>query len=452
MQYRQWTLIIALLLVIALVTTPSAALKVEGAKIMLDVNPGTTYSFPMAVSIKPDASASEYTIEILGFGQSLDAGSYQGLQAGEDTGSSSSRPFISFPSTTVRLQPGERREFNATIRVPSDVGDGGRYAVILIHPAASGAGQTSFATAVLVPVMLTIEGSKLIETGQITSINVGEVIAGKPIVVATTLKNTGNHHYYGAVNQLSVKDSSGLEVASAKGDPFVRAVIPANSVRFETPLTAGLPVGTYTVVSRMTLEDGTLLDEKSTMFTVNEEYIPPFEETSVKVVPDSDTVLMTAGGEITITFPAGAVLSDAQVTVSPFSQELPVPPAGATPGTTAFSIEGLTGLLAKPATLVVKYNPADLQAAGEDAGKLALARYDRTYSRWTILPTSVDTNTMTLTVTTDRFSTWAVMAIGSSGEVGVPTSKSPFSLAPDPLLICGFVALILLVKGMRKRA
>ncbi len=89
------------------------------------------------------------------------------------------------------------------------------------------------------------------------------------------------------------------------------------------------------------------------------------------------------------------------------------------------------------------------QADG-DANKLSLARYDRTDSRWTLVPTSVDTNTMTLTATTDRFSTWAVMAV-QDGGVAAPESKSPFSLGLDPLIISGFVALLLLVKGMRKR-
>jgi hypothetical protein len=341
-------------------------------------------------------------------------------------------------------------EFNAVMKVPAGEGDGGRYAVILIHPATTVGAQASFATAVLVPVMLTIEGSTLIETGQITGVTVGEVIAGKPIVVSTTLQNTGNHHYYGVINQLSVKDSSGKEVAAAKSDPFTRAVIPTNSVRFDTPLTAGLPVGTYTVVSRMTLEDGTLLDEKSTTFTVNEEYIPPFEETTIKVVPESETILATPGKEIMITFPAGAVLSDAEVTVSPFSQVLPALPAGAMAGTTAFTVEGLSGLLTKPATLVVKYKPIDVQTADGNTGRLVLARYDRTESGWTLLPTTVDTNAMTLSATTDRFSTWTVMAVQDGGVAPTKPAK-PFLSGPDPLLVCGFVGLVLLGKGLRKR-
>ncbi len=439
MNHRTWSFLLVLLFIAALACAPAAAVKVEGAKIMLDVKPGTTYLFPMAVSIKSDDPASEYAIDILGFGQSLDAGSYQGLEVGQDTGAYSARSFISFPSSTIRLQPGERKEFNATIRIPKDVGAGGRYAVVLIHPAAAGTGQASFATAVLVPVMLTVEGTKLVETGAITGVSVGEVIAGKPIVVATTLQNTGNHHYYGAINQVSVRDSSGREIGSAQSDPFARAVIPGQSIRFETPLTAGLPVGTYTVVSRMTLENGTLLDEKSTTFSVQEEYIPPFEETTTTVVPDRETVLKTPGGEITITFPAGAVLADAEVTVSPYADALPAPPSEATAGTTAFTVAGLSGILAKPAIMVVKYNPADLQAAGGDAGKLSLARWDRADGKWLVLPTTVNAGASTLTASSDRFGTIAVMAGAKQGTGG--GRSGGFLPGPHPAVMFGALAI-----------
>ncbi len=303
-QQSSWLLIVTFLLGIALTIAPNAALKVEGAKIMMDVKPGTTYTFPMAVSIKSDEAVAEYAIDILSFGQSPDTGSYQGLQRCDDTSPYSACSYISVSPPIVKLQPGERKEFTATIRVPLNVGDGGRYAVILIHPAAAGAGQASFATAVLVPVMLTVEGSNVVETGEITGIMVGDAVAGKPIVVSTTFENTGNHHYYGTVNHVSVRDATGREVGFSKSEPFSRAIIPTSTVRFDTPLTAGLPPGTYMVVSRMTLEDGTLLDEESTTFSVKEEYIPLFEKTTVTVVPDRETMLMTPSGEITITFPA----------------------------------------------------------------------------------------------------------------------------------------------------
>jgi hypothetical protein len=364
----------------------------------------------------------------MGFGQSLDAGSSEGLSADKDLGPYSARSIVSLPSPTVRLLPGERKEFNATIRVPANVEDGGRYAVILIHPVVTGTGQAAFATAVLVPVMLTVEGSKRIETGEITSVSVGEVVAQKPITVSTVLKNTGNHHYYGAVNRLTVNDAAGRQAATAVSEPFSRAVIPGQSVRVETGITTGLPVGTYTVKSTMTLQDGTVLDEESASFTVQEEYVPPFQAANVTVFAESAVVLATPDGEIMIRFPQGAFLSGGTVSVTPYRGDLPPLPEGVRVASTIFSVDGVMGLLAKDATVTVRYSDADLKAAGNNAQKLALARYDRSESQWTVLPTTVDAGARTLTATTNRFSTWAVVvtgggtavAAGQAGPSGIP--------------------------------
>lgn len=451
-RYRTILPILFLILLLVIISVPVTALKVEGAKIMLDVKPGTTYIFPMAVSIKPDDSASEYAIDILGFGQSLDAGLYQGLPADKDTGLYSARSYISFPSATVYINPGERKEFNATVKLPSNIGEGGRYAVVLIHPAAAGSGQAAIATAVLVPVMLTVQGSKLVETGTITSIDVGEIVEAKPITVTTTLRNTGNHHYYGVVNQVTITDAGGKTVASAKTDPFSRAVIPGQSVRFDAPVSTPLAVGTYTVKSEMMLESGTVLDSSSTSVTVKEAYIPPFTESAMKITPDNPATIKVPEGTITLSFPQGSVLSDTTVTVKPFTGTLPALPSGATAGTTAFAIDGLSGLLAKDATVTVKYASGDLAAAGGKTGKLALARYDRSDSGWTVLPTTVDSNAMTLTAATNRFSTWVVIATDSPPSAGKPAgSTSQSAPGPEPLLIFGLLAVVVLVKCGWKR-
>ncbi len=439
MKYSHRVFLIVLLLAAAFTLSPVAALKVEGAKIMLDVTPGTTYLFPMAVSIKPDDAASNYTIDILGFGQALDGGRYEGLSPDMDSLSILGHVFISsLPSPTVPLQPGERKEFNATIRVPGNVGAGGRYAVILIHPAGSrnrtGVSRHRRAGA----------GDAHDRGNQFDGDRGDHRGCGWRGHCRETHHRLNDPEEYRQSSLLWghqpadwCEDSSGREAGSAKTDPFVRAVIPGQSVRFNTPLTAGLPAGTYTVVSRMTLEDGTLLDEESTTLTVTEEYIPPFEAATVKVVPDRETVLKTPGGEIGITFPAGAVLSDAEMTISPYSGSLPEPPSGSKAGTTAISVDGLTGILAKPATIVVKYNPADLQAAGGDAATLSLARWDRADVKWILLPTTVDAAAMTLTAATDRFGIMAIMG-GGEQETGEGGGLLP---GPHPAVLFGALAI-----------
>jgi hypothetical protein len=92
-----------------------------------------------------------------------------------------------------------------------------------------------------------------------------------------------------------------------------------------------------------------------------------------------------------------------------------------------------------------------LDAAGGNGKNLVLGRFDRLEGGWTLLPTTVDTNAMTLIATTNRFSIWVVMA--SDKAPAAPqdaTGSTKQSPAPTPLLVCGLVALFLLVKCKRK--
>jgi hypothetical protein len=452
--------IIVLVLVAACVIQPAASLKVEGAKIMLNVEPGTTYSFPMAISIKPTDVASDYAVDVLGFGQSV-TGAYTPLAAADDTSPYSARSFVTVDYPVIHLAPGQRQAFNATISVPQNVGDGGRYALIYIHPAATGSGQASIATAVLVPVMLTIQNSPLTETGTIMGVRVSEIEAGKPITVSSTLENTGNIHYYGVINQVTVTDASQNIVGMAKSAPSTLAMIPGQSVRFDTSISSPLNVGTYKVRSDMLLGSGTVLDSNSTSVTVNEAYIPPFSTSKITVTTGSPATLTVPEGTISISFPQGSVLADTTVTVSPYIGTLPALPAGTQAGSTVFSVDGLNGLLASDATVTVKYSQADLNAANNDASKLVLGRYDS--NAWTLLSTTVDKNAMTLTTSTNRFSTWAVIVAQVSSPTGAgPTASAGSSgtgktgfmglgLGLDPLLIIGALGFVIIVSGIKRK-
>jgi hypothetical protein len=434
-----------LVLAIAFALQPVSALTVEGAKIMEDVMPGTTYQFPMAVSIRPDEPAADYAVEVVGFGQSA-AGAYTLLSAPEDTGPFSARPLVTVGFPLVHLAPGQRKAFNATIRVPRNAGAGGRYAIIHVHPSGGAGGQASFAAAVMVPVMLTVKGTTLTHTGSITNLVVGEVVPGKPIEIDTTLKNTGNHHYYGARVNVTVTDSSGKAIASGS-TPTVFALIPGNEITFKTPIAAAITHGTYTVKAEARrAEGGFLLDSKTTPLTIRAGYVPPFQETSITLAPGGPATLATPGGEVTILFPQGSVISVAQMTVKPPPGALPPPPAGATPGSTSLSIEGITGLLSKDATVTVRYIDDDLKAAGGTPSRLAIARWDADRGQWTLLPTAVDTGQRTLTATTNRLGTFQVM--GSEQPPAPPQGRIPW---PDALVTIAMVSAAILLRSARSR-
>jgi hypothetical protein len=242
------------------------ALHVDGVMILMDVQPGKTYLSPMGVSIDGKDPATDIAVDVMGFGQSGD-GTYLGISPASDASPYSARSFVSVEAPAVHLDPGGSRSFNATIRVPEGVGSGGRYATIYIHPQASPAGGagSGVVTAVLVPVMLTVAGTTLDETGTITDIRAGEPVEGQPVVILTTLKNTGNHHYYGAFVEVTVTDPTGKLVSAGSTKPSVWALIPGNGMTFRIPVTAVLTPGSYTVKAEARRAEGTVLLDTRTV-------------------------------------------------------------------------------------------------------------------------------------------------------------------------------------------
>jgi hypothetical protein len=263
-QSRLCIIALALLVASAVLAAPALALRVEGARIALDVEPGMTYTSRIGISIEPEESEGTFAIEVRGFGQSTADGSYTALEASDDTSLYSARPFITIDNPTVHLKPGERADLTATITVPPETSPGGRYAIILVHPAASGAGApAAFATAVAIPVFLTVKGGTVTETGEIISLTPDAVDPAKPFEVVVTCRNSGNHHYYGVVSSVTITDAKGREVASATTDPFIRAIVPGESMNFTMAVKAGLAQGTYQMTASMKTRDGKVLAEKT---------------------------------------------------------------------------------------------------------------------------------------------------------------------------------------------
>lgn len=236
---------LALLIAGAFLASPALALKVEGARIALDVEPGKTYTSPIGISLNPEESEGTFSIDVMGFGQSTD-GSHTALAAASDTSPYSARTFITIDKPTVSLKPGERADVTATIAVPAGTSAGGRYAIILVHPAESSSGApAAFATAVAIPVFLTVKDGTITESGEITALEPAVTEAGKPFDIVITFKNTGNYHYYGVVSSVTITDTQGNVVKTAKTDPFIRAIVPGQSVSFTNSIEGGLPEATY---------------------------------------------------------------------------------------------------------------------------------------------------------------------------------------------------------------
>ncbi len=264
---------VVLVLWLALAAVPVlAGLRVSGAILVTDVSPGETITHQMAVGIRVSDPAMDILVDV----KDVDV---------KDIGEYSAKNFIAIDKTSFHLEPGGSQDVVVTIHVPQDVGAGGRYAIVYVHSLPSGEGQVGTTVAVNVPIYLTIKGSELIHTGKITELTIGKAVSGQPVVIFTTLENTGNHHFK-IKGEVTVSDASGETLDTIYTSLTSSSIVPTLSAQLKaTYIPQGeLPLGVYSVKSRVMLEDGTLLDEASGSFEVKEPYVPPSPPASVTLM------------------------------------------------------------------------------------------------------------------------------------------------------------------------
>lgn len=420
------------------------ALGVSGSKFMATMPPGSVATHTITLSIEGGAEPLDVQAEVMGFSNTPE-GSYLPLSAEKDTGPYSARTYITLDKTQVRLNPGTPETIKATIRVPENAGSGGRYAMIYVHSLLQGQKSFGFLTGVTIPVMITIPGDAPVESGTIKDISVGEIATGQPFIVTTSYQNTGNHHYYGLKNSVVISSAGGV-IATGSFGPAAWAIVPGSTVQIKIPVQTPLPIGSYTVVSTITREDGTVLDSKTVNFEVATPFTPPPTSTTITLTPQSEGVLVSPDGRYSVTFPAGSVLSNVDVTLRPL--QISMLPSGAEPiqtGSSIFAVEGLAGLLAKPANVRVKYSLDDLRILHGDASSLKLARFDAGGNAWTVLPTTREGDT--LVTQSDRMGTWAVVsAPGGAGVPGIDTNTLMIIGG-----IIGVIAIILIAFMLKKK-
>lgn len=175
--------------------------------------------------------------------------------------------------------------------------------------------------------------------------------------------------------------------------------------------------GAYTVSLKVTDAGGTPATEQKPGFVmVGDVGIAPC------AIPAAGGVVQTADGRVSTTFAAGAYDGDATLTILEVSSSVaPEPPEGYTIGSVCFTVEATDGTgrvitsLVRPATITMKYTPADLSAAGKSGGNLKLAYYTTATGKWTIVNTSFNDTNQTLSATTTHFSTWAILVKAPSG-------------------------------------
>ena len=215
-------------------------------------------------------------VDVMGLSTSLN-GTVQGIAAAQDTGPYSARSFITMNQSLLQLKPGKSLNIIATITVPANVGAGARFAIIYIHQQAPAGGKGAQSVSSFnIPVLLTIQGSALTQTGKITGLSTNPITSGQPIQILTNFQDTGNM-YFKVQGKITVSDAQGQTLGTLSMPLTANSIIPGLPRQIITTFTPAnaLAVGTYTIDAKVTLADGTLLDESTNTFVITTAYAPP---------------------------------------------------------------------------------------------------------------------------------------------------------------------------------
>jgi hypothetical protein len=216
-------------------------------------------------------------VDARGLGQTLD-GSVVALTPEEDSSPYSARSFIkNIDNTSFRLTPGASKEVNATLAVPRDAKTN-HYADLYIHALPIQSQKLDIVLAAHVPVLLQTAQADVEDTASISLVEVAPVVSGRPIVVSSSVKNTGNHHFKTQTKvSLLTADLKSIVTTDV---PFSGSSIVPTYVRKFTAAFGflnhieGLPAGTYFAQTEESLPDGTVLDTKRVAFRITVPYFP----------------------------------------------------------------------------------------------------------------------------------------------------------------------------------
>jgi len=245
-------------------------LDIQGALVVLELAPGQTYVHTITVGTQSNIPL-EMKAEVAGLGQTID-GSAVALTSSEDMSPYSARSFVNIDKNSFHLEQGTTQEVKVTITVPQGTLPGERYATVHLESAPTAQDKVGVIVASNIPIILTIPGATPNHIGQITSLTVPQSETGKPIQVETVFKNNGTFRIP-AKNQITITDEAGQVLGQSETLVTSPSIIPTFSRAFMvTPTFSGtnntLNVGSYFVESKVTLEDGTILDSQKVGFNV----------------------------------------------------------------------------------------------------------------------------------------------------------------------------------------
>jgi hypothetical protein len=266
---RRMCILVAALVFLGLMglALPVSALNVSISQYDGNVPAGGTVNFAVQAGNSWTDEPVDLLVDVMGISQKPDL-QYAAVEPIKDTYMYSARKFTSVPVNSLHVDRGENKQIILSFQLPSDVGNGGRYAMVVLHTLP---GKNITASDTNIPVFLTVLGSSPKVSGSITNLGADNILVGQPLVVTTDYKNTGNIHQNKAVNTVTIAGPDGTILATNSTAPLSAAILPETTFEFSVrPDIRNLAAGTYTVTSKVLSDDRQVLDKKTATFTISE--------------------------------------------------------------------------------------------------------------------------------------------------------------------------------------
>jgi P pilus assembly chaperone PapD len=234
----------------------AGGLTVYGGKIESPVAPGQTYTYTMKVENSSD-QPMDISAEVKGYGTS-DSSDFVVLEPEDDQSPYSARGMLAVTPNSFKLEPSASQVITVEAKIPSAVGDGGRYAIVLIHTTAGGQAVATI-SAVAARVLLANTSSTLSHSSEITTIHWA---AETPTEVSVTVANKGNHHYK---PHITADLMSGTSVLATANFDAQWPLIPTYERQFNLSFAPAnpLPAGNYQVSVQVADDSGKVVSRTS---------------------------------------------------------------------------------------------------------------------------------------------------------------------------------------------
>lgn len=250
-------------------TSISSGIQATGIVLDAEAAPGEEISHDILINIDKNESPADFQVDVVDMVQGPDGSN----NAVNDTNEHiySAKNFLRASPEKFHLEPGELQKIVVSGKIPNDVGNGGRYAIIRTFTVPKDEmGMTSMGVSVSMNTVarIAIADSQLLKEGEISQIRIDTPILSEQQNISILFNNTGNIHYKAQIDAL-LKDRDGNVLARASV-PLTNYIIPETLRVFNLSFQPEEPLmpGEYDINVSVRLEDGTILDTEVETFEV----------------------------------------------------------------------------------------------------------------------------------------------------------------------------------------